>query len=125
MEEKKLSIIEKIILSLIVFITGFWCCCMLMLTSTFFIGSPPSGSLSTKIKIQTIIFLGIYLSIPMSIFVLLLLNINEQCNITLLNYFKCFIFSFIFGVIIFYLMMNGYKSNKSNKSIKTYKKFKK
>ena len=125
MEEKKLSIIEKIILSLIVFITGFWCCCMLMLTSVFFIGSPPTSSLSTKMKIANIIFIGIYLSLPMSIFVLLLLNINEQCNITLVNYFKCLIVSFIFSAIIFYLIMvkNEYKSNNSNKSIKTYNKY--
>jgi len=117
MEEKKLNIIEKIILSLIVFITGFWCCMILMLSSSFFIGSPPISSLSTRMKIANIIFVGIYLSLPMSIFILLLLNINEQCNITLLNYFKCLIFSFIFSAIIFYLMMNGYKS------IKTYKKY--
>ncbi len=125
MEETKLNIIEKIILSLIVFITGFWCCMILMLSSAFFIGSPPTSSLSTRIKIETIIFIGIYLSLPMSIFILLLLNINEQCNITLINYFKCFIVSFIFSALIFYLMMvkNQYKSNNSNKSIKTYKKY--
>ena len=94
-----------------------------MLSSSFFIGSPPISSLSTRMKIANIIFVGIYLSLPMSIFILLLLNINEQCNITLLNYFKCLIVSFIFSAIIFYLIMNGYKSNNSNKSKQTYKKY--
>jgi hypothetical protein len=35
------------------------------------------------------------------------------CNITLINYLKCLIFSFIFCAIIFYLMNGRYKSNNS------------
>ena len=94
-----------------------------LITSTFFIGSPPNSSLTTKMKIQTIIFVSIYVSLPLSIFILLLLNINEQCNINLINYLKCLIFSIVFSAIIFFLSKNGFRSEQSTQKYKKYKKY--
>ena len=106
-KEKKLNILERILFSIIIILGGlivFFCS---FSTSGFIFGSPPKNSFTLLGRIKYNVGISIYISYPISFFILLLLKINTNYNLNLLNYAKCLFFSFI--VIFFSLYIRDSK----------------
>jgi hypothetical protein len=104
--EEKIDMKEKILLSIIISITGFFVLYGLYGLSIFIIGSTPKKyKESITMKYIILIIIGsLFWSMPISLFVLLLFNINYDFTLNLLNYLKCFVsifvLAFIFLIII-------------------------
>ena len=107
--KKELSLIQKIMLSVFIFIGSF-------ITFSFFVLSLYSiamvshghGKMKSSIieKIKIGIFSSILPSISGSFIILILLNINIDYQFNLINYLKCLLFIFIILFLIFYNMIN-------------------
>ena len=87
-------------------------------TAAFIFGSPPSESFTIITRFQYISAIALYISCPVSFFILLLLNVNIGYEINLLNYIKCLFFPFIIIISCFYLENNKNQVKKIKMKLK-------
>jgi hypothetical protein len=107
--KKELSLIQKIMLSVFIFI-GVFITFSLFILSFCSIVMVSHGHGNKKNSIIEKIMIGslssILPSIPGSFIILILLNINIDYQFNLINYLKCLLFMFIILFLAFYYMIN-------------------